>query len=173
MPESIGNALKDRTQGKSLTFEAFDDLFEELIKECRNMRDTKGKEYANNNADRLANFKRLASRNGATPLQVWHSFFGKHLDSIESYVKNERTFSTESIRSRFVDLITYAVLGYGLIVDSEEPVTIKARVDYTSPDTSQEFFCACGYSAYYLSTVLDHIESAHPDWMAIKECQKV
>lgn len=51
-----------------MTFENFDKVFDDLIAKCRTMRDTKGKEYANTQEDRLANFKELANELGVVSL---------------------------------------------------------------------------------------------------------
>jgi hypothetical protein len=47
-----------------MTHEEFNLIFDELIEKCRGMRNTKGKEYANNDSDRLANFKDIAQELG-------------------------------------------------------------------------------------------------------------
>jgi hypothetical protein len=47
-----------------MTFPEFDKVFDDLIVQCRLMRDTKGKEYANKETDRLANFKEIANELG-------------------------------------------------------------------------------------------------------------
>jgi hypothetical protein len=48
----------------NMTHEEFNLIFDELIEKCRGMRNTKGKEYANNDSDRLANFKDIAQELG-------------------------------------------------------------------------------------------------------------
>jgi hypothetical protein len=47
-----------------MNFQEFDKTFDDLIAKCRVMRDTKGKEYANTETDRLANFKDIANELG-------------------------------------------------------------------------------------------------------------
>jgi len=102
-----------------MTFAEFDKLTESRFDAVRLMRDTKGKEYAGNDqADRLANFKRSGQRCGVTPIQAWFVLYDKHLGSIENYVKSGgQTFSTENIQSRITDAITYLLLLEGLIMD--------------------------------------------------------
>lgn len=102
-----------------MTFPEFDEFFDGLIFDCKIMRDTKGKEYAGGK-DRFDNFNRTALKNDISRLKAANIFMGKHIDSIDSYVKNERTFSTENIRGRFVDLIVYAALMAGMIYEDSE-----------------------------------------------------
>lgn len=53
----------------------------------------KGNEYAAD-ADRLANFKRNAAKNGQTVLEVWQTYWGKHVDSINSYIRRVKEKAT-------------------------------------------------------------------------------
>jgi hypothetical protein len=104
-----------------MTFQQFDKYQEELLKQVVVMKDTKGKEYANSE-DRFANFNRLAPRLGISNLAVCLVYLTKHMDAIESYCKNERTYSTESIQGRIVDAITYLTLLGGMIKQCEAEV---------------------------------------------------
>ncbi len=101
-----------------MTFEVFDRYHDELLAKVKGMRDTKGKEYANSE-DRFANFNRIAQRQGITRLQVASVYLTKHLDGIESFVKNGRTYSDERIEGRIVDAITYLSLIAGMIREDE------------------------------------------------------
>lgn len=100
-----------------MTYEAFDELFDGLIAECRGMRDTKGPEYAGTK-DRLANFKQQAEDYGVSPMVVCGIFKKKHEQAIASYARGEYRGS-EPIRGRIVDAIVYNVLMLGLIVEAE------------------------------------------------------
>ena len=71
--------------------------------------DTKGREYANSD-DQLANFKRLAKRLGLTPAQVCTVYLTKHLDSIDSWVRNPEQDLSEPIDGRIDDAILYLIL---------------------------------------------------------------
>jgi hypothetical protein len=102
-----------------MTFEQFDKFREELLKQVIHTMDTKGKEYANSE-DRFANFNRLAQRLGVSNLAVCLVYFTKHMDAIESYCKNERVYSTESIQGRIVDAIAYLTLIGGMIQQKDE-----------------------------------------------------
>lgn len=93
-----------------------DDLLFFAEKEAR----LKRNEYTGHSHDVLDNFKRIASRLGQSPLEVWAVYFNKHVDSINSYVKNGGELS-ETLESRFADSINYLMLGYALIKEDESP----------------------------------------------------
>lgn len=101
-----------------MNFQQFDDFQKEIFAEVVSMAATKGKEYAND-ADRFANFNRLAQRLGVKREQILYVYLTKHLDSIESFVKNGQTFSNEGIRGRIVDAITYLTLLAGMIDETK------------------------------------------------------
>ena len=104
-----------------MTFQEFDEFQNRLIEQVVEMKNTKGKEYANSES-RFANFDRLAVRLNIKPTAVALVYLTKHLDSIESYIKNGQTYSTESIQGRIVDAITYLTLIAGMI---EEDLLIQ------------------------------------------------
>lgn len=110
-----------------MTFLEFDKFFDDLISECRKMRDTKGKEYANGK-DRFDNFNRLAAKNDVNRLKVANIYMTKHIDAIDSYVKEGKVFSTENIRGRFVDLIVYAGLMAGMAHETEMQADEKVEI---------------------------------------------
>lgn len=97
-----------------MNFPEFDKFQRDLLAEVVKMRDTKGKEYAND-SDRFANFRRLAASLDLKDYQVAWIYCVKHLDSLASFMKNGETFSNETIRGRFVDAITYLTLIAGMI----------------------------------------------------------
>lgn len=101
-----------------MTFPEFDKFQEELLKEVVVMKDTKGKEYANSES-RFANFDRLAIRLNLSNIKVALVYLTKHMDAIESYISRGRTYSTETIRGRIVDAITYLTLIAGMIEEQE------------------------------------------------------
>ena len=49
---------------------------------------SKGREYTQNDNDRLANFKRAGERTELHPMKVWFVYFNKHVDSITTYVND-------------------------------------------------------------------------------------
>ncbi len=101
-----------------MTFSEFDEFCANLFKEVEYMRDTKGREYAHS-ADRFANFNRLSEGLGIPNFQICWVYLRKHLDSIESYCKEGKIFSNESIRGRIMDAITYLTLLAGMIHEYE------------------------------------------------------
>ena len=70
---------------------------------------TKGREYANSD-DQLANFKRLGEQLGLSPEKVIMVYLTKHLDSINSYVRNPEQDLSEPIDGRIDDAILYLIL---------------------------------------------------------------
>ncbi len=101
-----------------MTFQEFAEFQNGLWDEIRNMQYTKGKEYAHSE-DRFANFNRLSDELGLSPEQVAWVYTKKHLDSIVSYVKDNKTYSTEPIRGRYVDAIVYLTLLAGMAEERE------------------------------------------------------
>lgn len=82
----------------------------------------KGGEYAGSD-DRLANFKRGAFRTGCTPLQVLWVYLSKHIDSVETFVRDEAEKVTrersEPIDGRLDDIINYCLLAKALIKEGQ------------------------------------------------------
>ena len=70
---------------------------------------TKGREYAGME-DTHANFRRLAERLDLEPRQVLMTYLAKHLDAIESWVRDGLTHSEEGITGRIDDAILYLIL---------------------------------------------------------------
>lgn len=101
-----------------MTFEEFDKFTEALIADIRKMRDTKGKEYAREKNDRFGNFNRLAARLGIDREKVAMIYLTKHLDAIESFIDHHREFSTEKIRGRCIDAMTYISLLAGMFEEN-------------------------------------------------------
>lgn len=78
---------------------------------------TKGEAYSGTE-DKLANFKRIASRLKISPYLVWAIFFSKHLDALDSWLRGEYTDS-EPIEGRINDLTNYLFLLRGLIKEKQ------------------------------------------------------
>ena len=103
-----------------MTFEEFDRIQAELLKQVVGMNETKGREYAGIKDDRLANFKRVGEKFNVDPKLVCAIFLQKHLDSIDTFIASEKTFSDEKIEGRIVDAVTYMTLLWGLIVEQDQ-----------------------------------------------------
>jgi len=115
----ILNPLIYPPKNGTMTFEQFDNYQLDLLTQVKKMKDTKGKEYAHY-IDRFANFNRLADRLSQSNLLIAWVYLTKHLDSIESYIKDGKVYSTESIQGRIVDAITYLTLIGGMIEANQE-----------------------------------------------------
>ena len=102
-----------------MTYEDAAVLMEKMFEEERAVAKTKGQEYTQ--GDRLDNFKRIAKEMGIDSKVVLYVYMKKHWDSITSFVKNNKTFSTEAIEGRIMDARVYLFLLRALI---EEERTI-------------------------------------------------
>lgn len=78
--------------------------------------DSKGADYTRQ-TDRLSNFKTAGSDIGVSPMQAWYVFTKKHFDAIATYCRTGKV-SSETIKSRLLDLANYAVLGVALVEES-------------------------------------------------------
>ncbi len=110
-----------------MTFPDFDKLMDRYYQKMVEMRATKGKEYANHDTDRLANFKEIALEVGISPQAVLLVYSKKHGRAIDSYCKRGKTYSEESIKSRITDRILYDFLLLGLIEDEENETRDSGR----------------------------------------------
>ena len=74
---------------------------------------TKNAEYAGH-GDILGNFRRLATQQDVPMSTAWMFLAGKHIDSIQEYVKDQRSSTkrsrTQPIAERIDDLIVYSLL---------------------------------------------------------------
>lgn len=97
--------------------EEFDALTEKTVERTAKLLISKGAEYAGD-GDRLANFKRNAEKNGQTVLECWQIYWGKHIDSINSYMLR--------VKDRAVQLALKGVVEEAMELDSRLP-TVGAR----------------------------------------------
>lgn len=98
-----------------MTFEEQEAIQEEVFRRIREIRETKGREYATDK-DTLADFKEVAADVGITPLQCWATYVKKHERAIDSYIR-EGSVKSEAIEDRILDVVVYHLLLYGLIRD--------------------------------------------------------
>ena len=98
----------------------FDDLLHQTFCRLSDLTESKGREYAGS-ADQLANFKRLADRLCLEPEQVLLVYLAKHLDAIDTYVRDYSAHTepvlSEPIEGRIDDAILYLCLLKALIRD--------------------------------------------------------
>jgi hypothetical protein len=119
-----------------VTFNEFNDFQQKLFDECIQIRDTKGKEYANSD-DRFANFNRLRDSLGLTNVQIGWVYATKHFDSIAQAIKTKQyTGRAEPIRGRIVDAIVYLTLIAGMIEEvapklENSPKIVSSNLDGT------------------------------------------
>ena len=97
-----------------MTQDEFDRLVKELDTLSKDIMKGKRPEYTNENEDVLHNFKSTADRLNISSLKVWSIFFDKQLQSIFAHVNNANLKKSESIESRFADVINYSYLGLSL-----------------------------------------------------------
>lgn len=89
------------------------EYFESILK----LNETKGNDYSGNE-DVFANFKRNVQRLGLEPYEVWSVYFFKHLDAIETWLRDGEVKS-EPIEGRIDDAILYLLLLRGMISEGE------------------------------------------------------
>lgn len=99
-------------------------LLSQTCDRLNHLTETKGHEYAND-ADQLANFRRLAVILRLDPRVVLYVYLAKHLDAITHYigqVQDDRPIAcSEPIDGRIDDAILYLILLKALIMDGPLP----------------------------------------------------
>lgn len=118
--------------------EVFKYLMQTTFDSLKKLSSTKGVEYAGSE-DRLANFKRLEKRLNLSQEKILLVYLTKHLDSIDTYVKNigARNVSlSEPIEGRIDDAILYLILLKGII---QERGGIPKEADDTTRPTQLVF----------------------------------
>ena len=116
-----------------MNHQTFKTVINQTFERMHELTASKGIEYANSD-DQLANFKRLSEKLGLTPEAVNLVYLTKHMDAIESYVKNGKS-NSEPIHGRIEDAILYLILLKSIIVEKEgvDPVklaTLKEAETY-------------------------------------------
>lgn len=87
----------------------FDAIVEATVAKTASLLVQKGAEYAGD-ADRLINFKRTAARNGVTVLDAWQTYWGKHVDSINTYMARVKD---EAVRQAILEIIASVGVAHG------------------------------------------------------------
>lgn len=105
-----------------MTPNQFEKLLADQADKLQALTRTKGKEYARDDDDKLANFKRLGKSLNLSPEAVLFVYLSKHLDAITYYVSGQkwsspRDESSEPIEGRIDDAILYLILLKGLLAD--------------------------------------------------------
>jgi len=92
-------------------------LVEQWFKERKEIMVPKGVEYTISSDDKLANFKRVATRVGLNPLNVAMIYTLKHVDSLCNFVKTGKEASDEGIEGRIMDIQNYMDLIRAIILE--------------------------------------------------------
>ena len=112
----IVNATAQATSNPQLVIVA------EAIKRAEQLFTSKNSEYGDN-GDILANFRRLAQQQDLPMSTVWMMLAGKHIDSIQQYVKDVRANKgrnrTEPMSARIDDLIVYSILLLAIVNEEQ------------------------------------------------------
>ena len=94
----------------------------DAIKRAEQLFTSKNSEYGDN-GDILANFRRLAQQQDLPMSTVWMMLAGKHMDSIQQYVKDVRASKgrnrTEPMSARIDDLIVYSILLLAIVNEEQ------------------------------------------------------
>tara|TARA_Y100001937_G_C7022272_1_gene286036 strand:+ start:420 stop:746 length:327 start_codon:yes stop_codon:yes gene_type:complete len=102
-----------------MTQKEFDKIKTNLSHLSHEIMEGKRPEYTNESLDVLQNFKNTANKLNISPLKVWSVFFDKQLQSIFTHTCNASLKKSETIESRFCDVINYCYLGYALFLERD------------------------------------------------------
>ena len=112
----IVNATAQATSNPQLVIVA------DAIKRAEQLFTSKNSEYGDS-GDILANFRRLAQQQDLPMSTVWMMLAGKHIDSIQQYVKDVRANKgrnrTEPMSARIDDLIVYSILLLAIVNEEQ------------------------------------------------------
>ena len=98
------------------------------------MRDNGQKEYARQNDDVHANFKRISSYLGISPAKVIMVYLLKHIDGINAHIDGHKS-QRENVEGRIIDVIVYLFLLYGLITEEKDDNKKSSWEDWTTTTT--------------------------------------
>ena len=100
----------------------FTKLFKEMQKAEEDLMFSKGVEYTQGDfaKDRLANFYRPGKELDLDPKKICWIYLKKHLDSIVCYIKNNKTYSNETIEGRIHDARNYLALLLAIIKEQKK-----------------------------------------------------
>lgn len=99
-----------------MTLEEFNIIIKERIIKIQQVLQSKGKEYALKDTDRLENFKISGRMQGKSAEQALLGYFFKHLTSLITMVEIE-AYSTEKVDEKIGDMINYLILLEALIIE--------------------------------------------------------
>lgn len=105
----------------------FNNLVEEQFGICRAILETKGKEYAPDDSDRLSAFKTAGSVLHRTSIQALGGQMSKHTISLFEMIENDCT-DLDLWQEKLTDQINYLLLLKGLLYDQEAPESPQTRL---------------------------------------------
>lgn len=85
--------------------------FDDILRECMQVMNTKGVDYAAGSEDRLYNFRQAAADLDTSMEVVLYTYLWKHLSAIRRHCRGE-DLRSESLRDRIVDAINYLLILY-------------------------------------------------------------
>jgi len=92
---------------------------EEIIPNLMRTRDAGQKEYAHEQGDVFANFKRVAKSIDSDMKKVLWVYFLKHVDGISAHIKGHKS-QREDVRGRITDAMVYLALLWGMVVEDDD-----------------------------------------------------
>jgi len=92
-------------------------LIKDLLGKAEELRIKKGNDYSGM-VDVNSNFKRLGERLGLSPMQILWVYLVKHLDAIETFIKDGKVKS-EPIEGRIIDAVNYLLILNSLIKETQ------------------------------------------------------
>ena len=92
---------------------------EAIWTQIKETRDSGQKEYAHDDADIFANFKRVGNVLEISKEKALMTYLLKHIDGIAAYVKGHKS-QREDVRGRISDVIVYSMLLWAMVEESEE-----------------------------------------------------
>ncbi len=110
-----------------MTKEEFQKILDEAKDRRVALRQDKGTEYTQGDADVLKNFKTGGRDLDLSAMQVWWIYYKKHQDAVLSFIKHGHEFSTEPVDGRIDDMQVYLDLLRGLVAEHK-----AANVPYVS-----------------------------------------
>ena len=84
-------------------------IVDKILSSVKETRDEGQKEYARDESDVFANFKRVASYTGQTKESVLMTYLLKHIDGINAFISGHKS-QRESVHGRITDAIVYLCL---------------------------------------------------------------
>lgn len=102
-----------------MTNKELETIMDDMFAYCADLIMKKGREYAEDETDRLEHFKAAAGLMGTTPRQALMGMFSKHIVSVSDMCMSGRHYDTERWREKLSDSINYLILLAAIIAEEE------------------------------------------------------